>query len=203
MKLLVGLLTLLAVACGPSSKEVAGAKTARYTGDKLEIFHATKAVVEGKYKLQKSDETTLGMQTTARWYSPEGLVVSGYVDESTNSVSERDIPDKAIRLALVVTMLPDGSSWILKVTPVMLRKNVGMPKPDELKEDDPSVPGWVGSRADELALDIHKALAKYEVKQPGGMAPPPAAPGPAPDEPAPAAGSAAAPAAPAAGSAAP
>lgn len=201
MKLLVGLLTLLAVACGPSSKEVAGAKTAHYTGDKLEIFHATKAVVEGKYKLQKSDETTLGMQTTARWYSPEGLVVSGYVDESTNSVSERDIPDKSIRLALVVTMLPDGSNWIVKVTPIMLRKNVGMPKPDELKEGDPSIPGWVPSRADELALDIHKALAKYEVKQPGGMAPPPAAaPGPAPDEPAGSAGSAATPAA---GSAAP
>jgi hypothetical protein len=114
----------------------------------------------------------------------------------------------------VVTLLPDGDAWIVKVSPVILRKNSGMPKPDEVKEGDPSLPGWVESRVDQLALDIHKALAAFEVKQPGGIAPPPMEQPPAPDEPTgsaaptetPAEGSAAAPAdgsAPAEGSAAP
>jgi hypothetical protein len=200
MQYLVGLLAILAVACGPSSKEVATAKSARYQGDKLALFATVKTAVEAKYKLAKSDETTLGLQTQARWYSPEGLTVSANPDD------DRDLPDQSIRIALVVTMLPDGDAWVVKVSPVMLRKNKGMPRPEELKEGDPSVPGWVDSKVDQLALDIHKALVKYEIQKPGGMAPPPAAP--APDEPsgsaAPAEGSAAgSAAAPAAGSAAP
>jgi hypothetical protein len=177
MQYLVGLLTILAVACGPSSKEVATAKTARYQGDKLQLFAATKAVVEAKYTLTKSDETSLGMQTEPRWFSPEGLTTSSSPDD------ERDLPDKSIRIALVVQLLPDGGAWIVKVTPLMLRKNKGMPKPDEVKEGDPSVPGWVDSKVDQLSLDIHTGLAKYEVKQPGGLAPAPASPGPSPDEP--------------------
>jgi hypothetical protein len=48
MQYLVGLLTILAVACGPSSKEVATAKSARYQGDKLQLFAATRAAVESK-----------------------------------------------------------------------------------------------------------------------------------------------------------
>lgn len=177
MQYLVGLLTILAVACGPSSKEVATAKSARYQGDKLQLFAATKAAVENKYTLAKSDETTLGMQTQARWYSPEGLTTSSNADDA------RDLPDKSLRISLVVTLLPDGDAWVVKVTPVMLRKNKGMPKPDEVKEGDPSVPGWVDSRVDQLALDIHKALAAYEIKQPGGLAPAPMETPPAPDEP--------------------
>jgi hypothetical protein len=176
MQYLVALLTVFAVACGPSSKEVATAKTARYQGDKLQLFATVKATVEGKYKLSKSDETTLGMQTQPRWYSPEGLTTSASADD------ERDLPDKSIRLALVVTMLPDGDKWIIKVSALMQRKNAGMPKPDELSPEDPSVPGWATGKADQLAMDIHKALAQYEVKSPGGIAPAPA-PGPAPDEP--------------------
>ena len=67
------LVAIALVGCGPSSKEVATAKTARYKGDKLAIFAEVKAATEAKYKLTKSDETSLGMQTEARWFSPEGL----------------------------------------------------------------------------------------------------------------------------------
>jgi hypothetical protein len=176
MQYLVGLLTILAVACGPSSKEVATAKTAHYQGDKLMLFATVKAEVESKYKISTSDETTLGMQTQARWFSPEGLTTSATAED------ERDLPDKSIYFAVVVTLLPDGSSWVVRVKPLLKRKNKGMPKPDDIKEGDASLPGWVESRTDQLALDIHKALAKYEVKQPGGLAPSPA-PGPSPDEP--------------------
>ncbi|HEY5924887.1 MAG TPA: hypothetical protein VIV11_24570 [Kofleriaceae bacterium] len=187
----MALLTIAAVACGPSSKEVATAKSARYQGDKLQLFAVVKGAVESKYQLQKSDETTLGLQTHARWYSPEGLTTSATIDD------ERDLPDKSIRIVLVVTMLPDGDKWIVKCSAVMHRKNSGMPKPDELKEDDPSVPGWATGKVDQLALEIHKALAQYEVKQPGGLAPAPA-PGPAPDEPSAAPGATQQPQAPAA-----
>src|SRR5262245_43877252 len=107
MQYFVGLLAIIAVACGPSSKEVATAKSARYQGDKLALFAATKTTVESKYKLQKSDETSLGMQTEARWYSPEGLTTSASADD------DRDLPDKSMRVTLVVTLLPDGDAWVV------------------------------------------------------------------------------------------
>ena len=174
----VGVLGL--AACGPSSKEVAMAKTARYKGDKLEIFAAVKSATEAKYKLTKSDETTLGLQTEARWFSPEGLSQTPRGD----GTEMQDLVDKSINIALVVTMLPDGDAWVVKVTPVMSRFNRGIPKPEPVKEGDASLPGWVESKVDTLALDIHTALGKYEVKTVPGAAPPPApTTAPAPDEP--------------------
>lgn len=193
MQYLVGLLAVFAVACGPSSKEVATAKSARYQGDKLALFATVKSTVESKYNLTKSDETTLGMQTEGRWYSPEGLA------QTPRGGDMRDVQDKSINFAVVVTMLPEGDNWIVKVTPILARFNQGIPKPEPLKEGDASLPGWVEGKVDQLALDIHKALAQYEVKQVGGLAPAPEpTPGPMPDEP-----TVAPEAAPAAGSAAP
>jgi hypothetical protein len=183
------------VACGPSSKEVATAKSARYQGDKLELFANVKTATEAKYKVMKSDETSLGLQTEARWFSPEGLAVTPRGDNDM-----RDVPDKSVHIALVVTMLPDGSNWVVKVTPMLERWNIGIPKPEPLKEGDASLPGWVQGKVDELAMAIHSQLAKFEVKSVPQMVPAAPATAPAPDEPT--AGSAAPAPAPAEGSAA-
>jgi hypothetical protein len=186
------------VGCGPSSKEVATAKSAQYKGDKLAIFADVKAVTEAKYKLTKSDETTLGMQTEARWFSPEGLSQTPRAEGDM-----RDVADKSIHIALVVKMVPVGDAWVVNIEPILERYNQGIPKPEPVKQGDASLPGWVDGKVDELAVEIHKALAKYEVKTVPQMVPPPTAPAPAPDEPS--AGSPAAPAtepAPEAGSAA-
>lgn len=185
LSLTVSMLLVIA-ACGPSGKEVAMAKQARYQADKLVLFNATKAAVESKHKLAKSDELALGMQTAGRWYTSEGMVAPGS-DENT-----RQIPDRSIRMTLVVRLLPDGDNWVVQVEPSMLRRLAGSPKPEVLTPKDPSVPGWATGQVDTLQLEIHKALAQYEVKAPGGMLP---APAPAPAAPAPAA--------PAEGSAAP
>lgn len=184
------LLSLLAfAACGPSSGELKSAKTARYKGDKLALFNTTKDAVAAKYELQKSDESALGMQTTGRWYTPEGLAASERADDI------RDVPDNSLNIALVVTLVPDGDAYVVQVKPLMMRYHAGTPKPEPIQEGDPSVPGWATGKVDQLALSIHDALKQYEVKQLGGVTPA----GPAPAAPAPAAeGSAAA-----AGSAAP
>lgn len=190
--ILVVLLSLLALAaCGPSSGELKSAKTARYKGDKLALFNATKDATEAKYKLQKSDENALGMQTTGRWYTPEGLAASERADDI------RDVPDNSLNIALVVTLVPDGDAYVVQVKPLMMRYHAGTPKPEPIQEGDPSVPGWATGKVNQLALSIHDALKQYEVKQLGGVTP--AGPAPAAAAPAPAdQGSAAA-----AGSAAP
>jgi hypothetical protein len=182
-------------ACGASSKEVAMAKTAHYSGDKAQLFAETKAVVASKYDVVKSDETTLEVQTKPRWFTPEGLAANDTGDVSM-------LQDHSLNIAMVVQLLPEGGGYIVKVTPVIARYNKGIPKPEQVNENDASLPGWVEDRTDTLALDIHKALAKYENAPAAGAAPAmtPAAAPEAPAAPAPAApaeGSAAAPAAPA------
>lgn len=146
------------------------AKTARYTGDKLQIFAAMRAAVEAaNYKLTKTDETTLAVQTEAKWVSPDGLTQNPR-GEGTEMI---DLVDKSINIAMVVRMFPDGDLWVVKVTPVMARFNKGIPKPEPLREGNASLPGWVESKVDTLALDIHKALAPFEVKGVPQQAPPP------------------------------
>lgn len=178
-------------ACGPSAKEFAVAKSARYKGDKLAIFNAAKAAAEEKYKLAKVDETSLGFQTVGKWYTPEGLVAERQDDM-------RMVPDRSLNIVLVVTLVPDGDLWVVKVEPVMLRYFAGRPNPDKLEPKDPSVPGWANDRVDSLQFDIYTALKPYEVKSTanGIQSPPPAgsaAPTPAPT-PAPAGSGSAAPA---------
>jgi len=171
------LLAVLAlVACGPSSGELKSAKTAHYKGDKLTLFNAAKQVTESKYKLQKSDENALGMQTAGRWYTPEGLAASERSDDM------RDVPDNSLNIALVVTLVPDGDAFVVQVKPLMIRYHAGSPKPEPVNDGDPSIPGWAQGKVDQLALDIHEALKQYEVKQMGGVQP--AGPGMAPAAPA-------------------
>lgn len=177
---MIALALVLAACGGPSGKDIAMAKQARYTGDKLVIFNATKAAVEGKYKLAKSDETTLGMQTTARWYTQDGILAPG------NDENFKEVPDRAIRVVHVVRMLPDGDQWIVQDEPLLMRRVAGSPQPEPLKLTDPSVPGWATGQVDELQFEIYKALKPYEVKAPGGIAPAPATDGSAAPAPAPA-----------------
>ena len=185
---LVAILALAVIACGPSSKELAGAKSAHYKGDKLVLFAAAKAATEAKYKLQKSDETTLGMQTDGRWYTPEGLAAG------ERGGDMRDVPDKSLQIALVVTLQPDGDAWVVNIKPLMIRYHAGSPKPEPVAENDPSVPGWATGKVDQLALDIHDALKQYEVKTLPGQVPPPTGPAPTPTPTSAPDGSAAAPA---------
>jgi pilus assembly protein FimV len=185
----VALWIALVVACGPSSSEMSGARTARYKGDKLAMFNAALAATQAKYKVQKADQNALGFQTTGRWYTPDGLAAA----ESDEDMLR--VPDKSLSIAFVVTMRADGDAYIVDIKPLMVRYHAGSPKPEPISEDDPSVPGWAGGKRDQLAFDIHDALKPYEVPSLPGTAT--AAPAPAPaaaPTPAPAAdGSAAAP----------
>lgn len=173
------------------------AKQARYHGDKLAMFNAIKSATEAKYKLDVADETALGVRTKGKWYSEDGGVIPQGADDNIELV-----PDRSIRVALIVRMLADGDSWIVEVTPDMVRNIKGRPNPDRLAPDDPSVPGWATGQAEQLQYDIYSALKPYEVKTAAGM---PSSPSPSPSaEAAPAAPVDQAPAPdPAAGSAAP
>lgn len=160
-------------ACGPSGKQVATAKQARYTGDRLQLFATAKAATESKYKLAKVDEASLGLQTEGRWYNPEGQAISATMGDV------RDVPDQSLNIALVVEVLPEGSNYVVSVSPVIMRYFKGRPNPDVLDNKDPSIPGWAHGKTDNLQVVIYDALKQYELKGAAG-APAPGAPAPAP-----------------------
>lgn len=157
----------LAACGGPSSQQIASAKQARYQGDKSVLFNTAKAAVEENSKIAKADEATLGFQTAGRWYTTEGILAPGSDEDYKN------IPDKSIRLTLVVRLLPDADKWIVQVEPSMLRRIAGSPQPEKLDPTDPSVPGFVQGQVDSMQFTIWNALKQYEVKAPGGIAPAP------------------------------
>ncbi len=159
------------------------AKQARYQGDKQELFAGMKQTIEGKYKVEVADETQLAVKTTGRWYTPEGLV-------SNWTPSDGKLPDRSLNITLVAQLLPSEGNYVVSIEPVILRYTKDQPKLEPLRPDDPSLPGFVRGKSDELAFDVNKKLKQWEVKSPGGVAPAPA--------PAPAAAPAADPAAPAA-----
>lgn len=168
-------ISLLVAACG-SSSQVTTAKTARYQGERQALFAAVKTLVELKYTLAQSDETSLTFQTAARWYTPDGLISSASGD------AIRELPDKSINVTFVVKLVPDADKWRVEVTPQMLRYNKGTPVPEKVSAGDASLPGWASGKIDQLAVDIHGALGKYEVKEVvppssgGGVDPGPAGP---------------------------
>jgi len=154
------------------------AKQARYQGDKLQLFAAMKSSVEGKYKLEVSDETKLAMKTIGRWYTPEGTVSNWTPADARGP--DRGLPDRSLNISLVAELLPEGDNWIVHIVPVILRFNDGSPKLDPLRPDDPSLPGFVNGKSDELAFAIWKKMQPFEIKSPGGVAPAPVAPAPSP-----------------------
>ncbi len=175
----VAIAALALVACGPSSSEVKGARTARYKGDKLEIFRAARAAVEAKFKLEAADENTLGFKTIGTWYDPEGGIAMD--NASASSTTRTMVPDKSLNIQYVVGLKPDGDTWIVEVKPIINRYHAGSPQPEPLQEGDISLPGWVGGKTDSVALDVHNALTKWEVKSvpgqvPAGNTPPPPPP---------------------------
>ena len=153
----VGLIAVALVAgCAAGNQAVRSAKAARYRGNQAMIFGAMRAAVEAKYQIAVADEAALRIETTARWYTPEGLAASERGDDM------RDVPDRSIHLRLIVRLVADGELWSVSVEPVMQRYFAGRPNPDRLTPDDPSVPGWASGKVDQMHAAIHDALATFE-----------------------------------------
>lgn len=162
LSLAIAALAALALAAcgGASSKQVTTARHTRYQGDKLELFAAAKAAAVEKYKLQKSDETTLGFQTEASWYNPDGQNISSTISDP------RDAPDQSLSIALVVQLVLDDAHYAVHVTPMIQRYHKGRPNPDVVDPKDPSLPGWALGKAENLEVAIHEALQQYAVAAP-------------------------------------
>jgi hypothetical protein len=181
------ILVVFAMACGPSQREVALAKMARYHADKLTIFELARDAVARKHKIQQSDETILTIVTRGRWYTPEGLASqwqtpNDVIDSSDAQRGTRNdpfdttarpaLPDKSLFIQLTIRLLPEEKNWIVYIEPKVARFNVGMPILEPVNTKRIDTPPWVHGKVDQLAYEIHRSLRRYQVKGLTGSTPP-------------------------------
>jgi len=178
---LAGLVAL--VACGPSTRDVALAKSARYRGNKLELFALAREATERHHAILQSDETTLTIETKGRWFTPEGLASNWGPTDLRNG--QPRLTDKSLLIAITVRLLPEAENFVVYVEPRIKRFNVGMPNLEPVDPKHADVPGWATGKVDTLAWEIHKALRGHVVAGVTGSSPEPPPYVPPPDGPEP------------------
>lgn len=196
-----GLLVLVAfaMACGPSTREVALAKMARYKADKLVLFEYARDAVARKHKIFHSDETSLTIVTRGRWYTPDGLASQwgtpgdvidspdaqrGTRNDPFDTRATSALPDRSLFVQLTVRLLPEESNWVVFVETKVARYNVGMPILEKIDVTRIDTPPWVNGKVNQLSYEIHKSLHRYQVKGLSGSTPAvPYDPTPITDEP--------------------
>ena len=173
------LLILLIAACGPSTRDVALAKVARYRGNKLVLFGLAREAAGKRQQILQSDETALTIETKGRWFTPEGLASNWGPNDGEGRRNR--LQDKSLHISLTVKLLPDAEYWVVYIEPKISRFNAGMPNLEPVDPKHADVPGWATGKVDTLAWEIYKALRPYEVPGITGSTPEPPPYVPPPD----------------------
>ena len=161
MKIGLGLVAVVAIACGPSTAELKTAKTSQYTGEPAEMFKIVVDTTAENYKVAEAGKTDDGfaLATVPQWFSAEGG------RQSAGAGNTVQIGEGSVRLELILEMVPTESRrYMITITPRTFQYVTGSPQPRELTPDDPNLPGWVHGRVDTLHFEIHKRLQNYAVK---------------------------------------
>lgn len=167
MKLLALVLALLLAACGgPSTADVRQARAAHYTVRALAAFdQAIQGAQDAQWQVDESDPQRLGFRTNAKWFEPDGTS-----EDRSDDDNAAWVVDGSILLAFVVYVKgSDGDCWI-EINPLVYEKVGGSPQPRQLTIDDPSMPGWVHGKLDNLYVAIHSRLKAHMVGAPAASA---------------------------------
>ena len=161
---LLYLMIVMAIGCGPSTKEVQSARDARYRGPAVRIFDIAETVTKETYKIAESDPAQLALITLPKWYGPDGQ------SESAGTGDAVIVQDGSLLVALLVRVEadaedipdPDREAPVkITVTPVVERLHIGQSTNEKLAPDDPSMPGWVTGKAEALLVSIHARAKEH------------------------------------------
>jgi hypothetical protein len=161
--LAVALLASVLAGCGASALEIKRAHEARYHGPAIQLFMgAARAVDHKHYALDASDPDHGELYTLIKVFSETGDL------ESAGAGNVIQTSDKSIALAFHVRVVTAGAhdAYAIAVDPVIRRFVAGRPNADDVSIDDPSLPGWVHGRVDELEVEINDELSDFQIKTP-------------------------------------
>jgi hypothetical protein len=159
------------VACGPSTKQVKSAQTARYKASVETIFTIAEETAKESHAIKESDAARGAFITEAKWYTPEGGVENA-------GVEAQKLADNSLQIAMLVRVVPDGDAVKVEVVPLVMRYRLGQTQLEKVEAEDASLPGWVGGKAEALQLSIHEKAKVHSADSGAGSA---AAPAPAPN----------------------
>jgi hypothetical protein len=162
MRFTFALLTVLscAAACGPNSAQIQRAREARYHAEPGQLLQGAAAAAEAEhYKIGEVDAEHGAFMTLDKFFTAEGTTESVGADGGIRAA------DRSIVLAYVVRLAEaDGGGYTIEIQPDVRRYFVDRPNVDPVPAGDPTMPGWVATRTDALAVAIHDQLAAYEAK---------------------------------------
>ena len=150
-------LLVSAAGCPPSAAQIKTARDAHYRGPPESLLQgAEEAATEQHYKIRESNPDAGAFITLDKVWSPEGET------ESTGAGDAIQVRDKSIIIAFVVRVVAAGhDQFAIQIEPKIRRMYASRPNLDDLEPDDPSLPGWVGGKTDELTVAIHDKLAAF------------------------------------------
>ena len=166
MRLTLPLFALTALittaACAPSAAEVRTAHEAHYRGPPANLLKGAALVLEAqRYRIKQVNRDTMALATNDRVWDAEGGV------ESAGANGVVWMSDNSIAISYVVRVMPVApGQFTIVIKPRIGRNPPGSPLAEDLRPDDPSLPGWVRGKIDHLAVAIHDELAAYVVPAP-------------------------------------
>lgn len=148
--LLIALVVAL-VGCGPSTAQVRVARSASYQAPPAALIDATVAALRAhRYVIAGIDPVAGTVQTEPIWFSAQGT--------RRSSGRVRAI-DRDIRFAITARVEPrDGGTFAVALAAVAARAQSGMHELVPIDPQDADVPGWFGTRLDDVYVDIHQRL---------------------------------------------
>ena len=147
-------------ACGPNAAELYKARHAHYHGPPGELLDGAAAAVESEhYTIAGKDPQTGELTTKMKLWAENGDLETPGPGGYTH-VQARNI---GMVFRVRVTSVGDNA-YELAIDTHIERVFADRPNPDVLDPGDPSLPGWVHGRIDDLGVAIHDQLAAYEVK---------------------------------------
>jgi hypothetical protein len=178
---MVAVLAAAVPSCGPSNQELKQAKEATYNISGKEMFDIAMQVTQRSFKIELVGDSKDWFSTTPKWYTSEGASETGGAGGFTKA------HDGSINCQLKVAIVSDGTHSRVIVKAIAGRYKQGMSALETFNDEDPSKPGWVNGKADNLAFEIWQAAKKFQTTTaPGATAPMvPVAPATAPVDPAP------------------
>jgi hypothetical protein len=160
MRFVMCVLLFVVAACGPSSAQIKTARTARYTATPHTVFAAAIDACKENGGIDEYDEGRTVVFTRSKWYQRDGS------SEPTTGDDQQLVSGGSVLVSLMVEVKSDGDARWVEITPLVLEHVSGSPQPREIAPGDPSMPGWVDGKVDNLYVAIHDKLKGTAVPAP-------------------------------------
>jgi hypothetical protein len=165
MRFVMCVLLLSVVACGPSSAQIKTARTARYTATPHAVLEAVLDACKENGGIDELDEGRAVVWTKSKWYQRDGS------SEPTTGDNQQLVSGGSVLVSLMVEVKSDGDARWVEITPLVLEHVSGSPQPREIAPGDPSMPGFVDGKVDNLYVAIHGKLKATALPAEGAAAP--------------------------------